>query len=247
MATPSELGLRAREGAGAAVKRKLQPLTDLGEIYRSVLPPIAEFGSSFLFGRGSEPAPAPKVATPPPDALRPAVGNPTVVKPWDEEATSFMANSLPEISSRARSAELKQGGFTEFAPGQGYKGPALKGGGTVSMMTSPENVDRVTFPSQIEDLQREQILQDPLGLRRAEADARMKQNPVDVRKVDIVDGLAELEQGLAQRVQAGEMTPQEAQQRLAVGKARAKEFLDGLRSGYPPAGMDLPPLNGPVG
>lgn len=76
----------------------------------------------------------------------------------------------------ARSAELKAGGYTEFAPGQGYKGPALKGGGTVSMMTAPENASHVTFASQMEDAQEKAALaqlqqryQDPYGLKKAQA------------------------------------------------------------------------------
>lgn len=160
---------------------------------------------------------------------------------YNEDPFKFMAESGDKGGGlAARRAELEAQGMTEFAPGQGYKGPPLKGGGTVSMMTAPENAARVTSASRMEDLGQElqerrmlAELGDPLGIYRQEAEARMKQNPLDLRRSEIVDGLAELESGLAAKVAAGEMTQEEAEARLKMGRERAERFAGLMRPGQP--------------
>jgi hypothetical protein len=176
--------------------------------------------------------------------------------PWDQNATDALLGTMEPINkvAEAHRPYLRydadgDGRMSEYTPGREApeRLPGVsRGGGTVSMMSgSPEAAARATSASRMEDLGQaiqEQrglaALGDPYGLHQAEAEARLKHNPVDVRRADIVDGLAELEQGLAAKVQAGEMSPDDAKARLAEGHARAKRFLDGLRSGFPPLGSE---------
>lgn len=83
----------------------------------------------------------------------------------------------PAEEERVRRTTLTGQGFDEFAPGQFYKGPPLKGGGTVSMMSgSPEAAAHVTQASRFEDLENEiaearmrELARDPYADERARA------------------------------------------------------------------------------
>lgn len=258
MADARSLGLGARRGFDLGLDSILSGPRLIRDMYASALPALGRFGAAFAQGDAPEAPPESSPSSSPGRGALLQGGAKPAVKPWDENATRTMLGGLESVTDSVREHlpylryDVSGGlpGLKDYAPGGEVKErlPGAKGGGTVSMMTAPENADRVTFPSQMEDLQMKEMLGDPLGIRRSEHEARMKQNPVDVRRGDILDGLAELEQGLAERVQSGQMSPEDAQARLAEGRKRAQGFMDMLKSGFPQPGMeDLPPISGPVG
>lgn len=255
---PRRLGLGARRGVGQAWDFAMRGPRHLMDTYRDALPSIAELGSSFLYGDDNEaPAEAAPAPQPPPQVAKRS-GLPPL-KPWDQKATDTMlglTRNIDEVAQEATRPHLRydisgvgddkmtdflKSGADERLPG------ARSGGGTVSMMSgSPEAARHATSASRLEDLgqqitesQLRATLEDPYGIRRSQAEARVKQNPVDVQKSDLINELANFESEIGGMVQRGEMSQQDAQQRLAEARARAQRYADLMKSGFPPLGSDM--------
>lgn len=121
------------------------------------------------------------------------------------------------------------GPLQDYAP----DGPDIgaPGRGTVSMMTAPENANRVTFASQLEDAQNESALRSARGepspgdIYRYQQQQALKYGPDERLKIQQANdtrqelgGFLQFQQDIKSAVDSGQMSPQDAEARLT--KAR---------------------------
>lgn len=193
-------------------ERPLRDLYALGEgiqgLNQRAYETVAPFGRGLL-GSDSRPSLPALGAPQKPGQVPPPSGQPAQVQQREPEQYASRAGELDKLEElynrdpeayyrgqkvavdesgtleehpQARRSRLAAEGFTEYAPGVHYKGPALKGGGSVSFgATAPENVNHATFASQLEDAQEagtlaelRQKAADPYGLRKQAAIAEIQ-------------------------------------------------------------------------